>query len=68
MKDLFSSHFLQILELAFLLVLFVIGAMMLVWYPDNENLAQWVTGGVVIGTIVRALGSNGNGSKTEPKS
>ena len=47
----------------FLLSLFFGGATLLVWYPDNERLAQWVQGGAVIGAMLMLITGN---KKTAP--
>ena len=64
MRDLFRQNFEIVFEMCVLVVVFVLGALLLAWFPENENLSNWIMGGVVIGALARALGtrSNGNGS------
>ena len=58
MKNIVEKHFESIFEMSFLLIIFIAGALLLARFPDNEQLASWVTGGAVIGVLARALGSN----------
>jgi hypothetical protein len=47
----------------FLAALFFGGAYLLVKYPDNERLAQWVQGGAIVGAILMLITGN---KKTTP--
>jgi hypothetical protein len=55
MKDLLRDHFEAIMEMFVLVLVFVIGALLLAYFPDNERLAGWITGGTIIGVLARAL-------------
>lgn len=68
MKDIFTKHFEVIFEMSVLLAVFVIGGLFLIWQPDNQQLASWVTGGAIIGVLARALSRNGHpADKKEPQ-
>lgn len=56
-----KDHFEAIFETCALLLVFLLGALLLAWFPDNEELANWISGGIVIGVLARAFQSNGNG-------
>lgn len=66
MSDLIREHFELLVEMIVLLVVFVVGAVFLAAYPENERLAAWITGGTIVGVLARALtrgGQNGKGDK-----
>ena len=50
----------------FLLTLFFGGAALLVHYPNNERLAQWVQGGAVIGAMLMLITGNKKPPQPQP--
>ena len=62
MKDIIDRHFEVIFENSLLIVVFVGGALFLAFFPDNDNLADWIKGGAIIGVIARAFGTRNGGN------
>lgn len=54
-KRLVEQHFEMIWETTVLLIIYVVGATFLAKYGEPMLLTAWLTGGVVVGAIVRAF-------------
>ena len=62
-KELLTRYFELIFEMCILLIVFIVSSLFIAFFPSNQLLIGWVTGGAVIGALVRALyrtGENGN--------
>lgn len=63
MKDIIARNFETVFENSLLITVFIVGGIFLAVFPDNDNLADWIKGGAIIGVIARAFGGHqGNGS------
>ena len=66
MRDMIDRHFEAVFENSLLIAVFIIGAVFLALFPANDDLADWIKGGAIIGVIARAFGTrNGSSEKKE---
>lgn len=59
-----EDNFEAVFEMCILVVIFAIGCIFIAMFPNNEELARWITGGIVVGVIARAAQSNRNSSRS----
>jgi hypothetical protein len=51
--NLLEKHFETIWETIVLLIIYIFGALILAWKGDVMALSMWITGGAVIGALLR---------------